>query len=87
MTKDDLKRLIRLDKLVAKMVGKDVTVSDKEVSDYIDKNKEALPQGQDENALKTQVKDQLKQQKTNEKVRAWLAKLQKDSKVVYFVQY
>jgi parvulin-like peptidyl-prolyl isomerase len=87
MSKDDLKKLIRLDKLVAKMVGKDVTVSDKEVTDYIEKNKEALPQGADEATLKKQVADQLKQQKTNDKVRAWLADIEKQSKVVKFVDY
>jgi predicted DNA-binding ArsR family transcriptional regulator len=87
MSKDDLKKLIRLDKLVAKMVGKDVTVSDKEVTDYIEKNKEALPQGADEATLKKQVADQLKQQKTNDKVRAWLADIEKQSKIVKFVDY
>ena len=86
MTSDDLRRLIRLDKLVQKMVGKDVTVSDKEVSDYIDKNKDSLP-STDEATLKKQVKAQLLQQKTNDKVRTWLADLQKKANIVQFVQY
>ncbi len=87
MGKEDLRKLIKLDKLVAKMVGKDVNVTDKEVDEYIEKNKEALPQEGDEDTLKKQVKEQLKQQKTNEKVRTWLAAIQKEAKVVYFVQY
>ena len=86
MTQDDLKKLIRLDKLVSKMVGKNVKVTDKEVADYIAKNKESLP-STDEATLKKQVKDQLIQQKTNEKVRTWLADLQKQANIVYFVQY
>lgn len=87
MTKDDLRHLIRLDKLVAKMVGKDVTVSDKEVADYMDKNKDMLPADQDQEALKKQVKDRLQQQKTSDKVKAWLEDLQTKAKVIYFVQY
>lgn len=87
MTQDDLKKLIRLDKLVAKMVGKDVKVTDAEVTKYIEDNREALPQGVEEAELKKQVTEQLKQQKTNEKVRTWLAQLQKEAKVTYFVQY
>lgn len=87
MSQDDLKKLIRLDKLVAKMVGKDIKVSDAEVNKYIEDNKDALPQDADEATLKKQVTEQLKQQKTNEKVRNWLAQLQKEANVTYFVQY
>jgi len=87
MSRDDLKRLIRLDKLVSKMVGKDVTVTDNEVSAYIEKNKDTLPQGTDQATLKKQVSDELKQQKTNEKVRTWLADLQKQASIKYYVQY
>lgn len=86
MTQDDLRRLIRLDKLVSKMVGKNVNVSDKEIADYIDKNKSNLPTS-DDATLKKQVKAQLTQQKTNEKVRTWLTEVQKQANIVYFVQY
>jgi foldase protein PrsA len=86
MSMDDLNKLIRLDKLVSKMVGKDVKVTDQEVAGYIEKNKESLP-STDEATLKKQVKEQLTQQKTSEKVRTWLADLQKQANVVYFKQY
>lgn len=87
MSQQDLRKLIRLDKIVQKMVGKDVKVTDQEVTKYIEDNREALPQNAEEAELKKQVKDQLRQQKTNEKVRAWLANLQKEANVTYFVQY
>lgn len=87
MSQNDLTKLIRLDKLVAKMVGKDIQVSDAEVTKYIEDNREALPQETEEAELKKQVTEQLKQQKTNEKVRTWLADLQKDARINYFVEY
>lgn len=87
MERTELEKLIRLDKLVAKMVGKDVKVTDEEVNSYIEKNRDALPQGTDEATLKKQVAEQLKQQKTNEKVRNWLADLQKQATIKYYVQY
>ncbi|HVA96306.1 MAG TPA: SurA N-terminal domain-containing protein [Candidatus Acidoferrales bacterium] len=86
MSQDDLRKLIRLDKLVQKMVGKDVKVTDKEVNDYIAKNKDSLP-STNEAALKKQVKAQLTQQKTNEAVQTWLANIQQKANIVYFVQY
>jgi foldase protein PrsA len=86
MSQDDLRRLIKLDKLVQKLVGKDVKVSDQEVNDYIAKNKDTLPAA-DDATLKKQVKAQLTQQKTNEAVQTWLANVQKQANIVYFVQY
>jgi parvulin-like peptidyl-prolyl isomerase len=87
MTQDDVRRYIRLDLIVRKIVGKDVNVTDEEVNKYIEENREALPEGQDEAALKKQVIEQLKQQKSNEKIRVWLADLQKEASVTHFVQY
>lgn len=87
MSKEDLRKLIRLDKMVGKMVGKDINITDKQVADYIEKNKESLPQGQNENELKATVKEQLKQQQLNEKVRTWLEDLQKNAKINRFVNY
>lgn len=87
LTKEDLKKLIRLDKMVSKMVGKDIKVSDKDIDAYIEKNKESLPEGQTEEQIRKSVSDSLRQQLLNEKVQKWLADLQAKAKVQYFVQY
>lgn len=87
INRDDLRKLIRLDKLVGKMVGKDIKITDKEIMDYIEKNRESLPQDQTDAQLKTTVSNQLKQQALSEKVQKWLADLQAKAKIQYFVQY
>lgn len=87
MSKEDLRKLIRLDKMVGKMVGKDIKITDQQVNEYIEQNKDALPTGQNENELKTTVKEQLRQQQLNEKVRVWLEDLQKNAKINKFVDY
>ncbi len=87
MTRSDLQRLVRLNKLVTKIVGKDVVVTDKEVDAYIVKNKDLFPEGQDEAKLKKDTKEGLMQEKISEKIKAWLADLEKKAKVIYFVQY
>lgn len=86
MSEDDLRNLIRLDQLVQKMVGKNIKVSDKEVNDYIAQNKSSLPNA-DDATLKKEAKAQVLQQKTNAAVQTWLANLQKNANIVYFVQY
>lgn len=87
MTRDDLRKLIRLDKLVEKIVGQNVTVTDKEISDYIDQNKDTMPQDATDAQLRKTATDAIKQNKLNEKVSAWLAGVQAKAKVIYFVQY
>ena len=87
MSRTELRKLIKLDKLVGKIVGKDVKVTDKEVADYIQQNKEMLPQDQTEEQLRKTATENLKQTKLNEKVRAWLESIQAKAKVLYFVQY
>lgn len=87
MTRADLRRIIRLDLMVTKMVEKDVKVSEKEIKDYIEKNKEILPKNQSESQLKKTVTERLKQQQLSVKAQEWLASLEKNAKVVKFVNY
>jgi hypothetical protein len=87
LTKEDLRKLIRLDKLVSKMVGKDIKVTDQEIDEYIEKNRESLPQDQTAEQLRKSVSDTLRQQQLNQKVQTWLASLQSKAKIQYFVQY
>ncbi len=87
MTRADLRKVIRLDLLVTKMVEKDVKVSEKEVSDYIEKNRDIMPKDQSESQLKKTVAERLKQQKLSQKAQEWLANLEKNAKVVKFVNY
>lgn len=84
MTRQDLREQIIIQKSLDKMLGKDIKISDKEVQDYIDKNKDSLPQGQNAADLKTSVKQQLYQQKLNEKISPWIQNLQKNAKIIYF---
>ncbi|MBU4016855.1 SurA N-terminal domain-containing protein [Patescibacteria group bacterium] len=87
MTRADLRKVIRLDLLVTKMVEKNIKISEKDVNDYIEKNKEMLPKDQSENELKKTVTERLKQQQLSEKAQAWLADLEKKAKIVKFVNY
>ena len=86
-TRDDLRKGLRINKLVTKMVGKDVKVTDKEILDYIEANRESLPQGETDEQLRKTVKEQLTQQALGAKAQAWVAELQKKAKIQYFVQY
>lgn len=87
MTRESLKNRIKLQKLVEKMVGKEIKVTDKEVDEYVEKNKDSIPVDSDTRKVKEGIKQQLREQKLQEKVQSWLSGLQKNAKVFYFVKY
>lgn len=87
MTKDDFVTQLKLQTLVKKMLGSKISVSDKEVTDYINQNKDSLPTGESEDQLKTQVKQQLEQQKLSQQAQALVQKLQQQAHITYFTNY
>lgn len=87
LTQADLVDQIKLQKVLDKMVGTSVKVSDSDVQAYIDKNQTTLPQGLSDADLRTQVMQQLQQQQLQEKTQAFVADLQKKAKITYFVNY
>jgi hypothetical protein len=87
MSRDDLRRIIKLDLLVTKMVGKDIKITDEDVDKYIEENKDILPKDQNEDQLKETARERLKQEMLPQRAQTWLADLEKNAKVVKFVNY
>lgn len=87
MTKSDFVAQVKIQKIVEKLLGKNIIVTDADIQDYMDKNKDSLPTDVDEATLKQQIKDQLTQQKLSEKAQVWLQDLQKKAKIQYFVNF
>ncbi len=87
MTREDLKQQIKLQKIVEKIVGPNVTVSEQEIDDYIKNNQSQLPQGETTEQLRADVKEQLRQQKISEKINTWVEELHTKAKINYFVQF
>lgn len=78
------KARIKIQMILDKLVGT-ITVSDKEIADYIEKNKASLPTDASEADLKSQAKESLRQQKYSEKVQALISGLQQKAKITYLI--
>ncbi len=87
LTREKLKEQIKIQKIVEKLFAKDIQVSDKEVQDFIDKNKELMPEGSSDAQIQEQTKTQLEQSKLNEKFQSWIATQRTNAKIHYFVKY
>lgn len=87
ITREDLIKDIKIQKLVEKMFAKDIKVADSEVTDYIDKNQSSIPTNLSSDEVKKQVRQQLEQQKLSTVFQTWLDNAQKNAKIQYFVNY
>ena len=84
MSLDKLKEQIKMQKIVEKLAAGNVITTDEEVQEYLEKNKDFLPEDATPEELKESVKQQLKQQKQNEQVQSWIQALQEKAKITYF---
>jgi len=87
MTKQELVAQLKLRNLVEKLLVDKIKVTDKEIADYTEKNKDTFPANLTSDEIKKSVGEQLKQQKLAGASQAWLEGLNKNSKINYFVSY
>lgn len=87
MTRKDLEGQLRIQKLVEKMLAKDVKITDKEVNDYIEKNKATLPEDLKADEATKAARQQLEQQKLSQKAQSFIENLQSKAKINYLVNY
>ncbi len=87
MTKQDFLTQLKLRNLVEKLLSDQIKITNAEISDYIEKNKDTLPTNLKGDEMKKRVEEQLRQQKLASKSQGWLTNLQKNAKINYFVNY
>lgn len=87
ITKDDLSKQLRVQKLIEKIIEKEITVSDKEIEDYVKSNKDTLFKDKKPEEATAEAKETLKQQKLNEKFNSWIEELKAKAKIDYFLRY
>lgn len=87
MKRSDLIDQIRIQKIVEKKFAKEITVTDKEIDDYISQNKITTPDNTKPEDTRARVKQQLEQQKLSEKFQSWVTDLRKKAKINYIVNF
>lgn len=87
MTRDSLANQIMLQKTIEKLLGNQISVTDQEVSDYIEKNKDAISSDAKPEEVRNGVKEQLEQQKLSEKINSWIEELRQNAKITSFVNF
>lgn len=86
-TRKDLEKQIKMQIIVEKILGNDITVTDKEISDYFTTNTSYYPKGTKLEEKSAEIKSTLTSQKLNEKVQPWLDNLKKSAKIYSFLNF
>jgi len=83
MTREDLEKQITLQKLVDKLAGADVEVTDEQVEAFLEENKDFLPEEATEEELNDLAKEQISSQGRSEAINNWLEKIKNEANIIY----
>jgi len=83
----ELQRLVRQQKVVEVLVGAEIEVTDEQIDEYLEENKDFLPEDMEEAELREMVEQQLKNQLLSEQYQQWSTDLKNDAKINYFGKY
>ncbi len=87
MTKSDFEEQLKIQQQVEKLLGSKITITDKQIDDYIAQNKDSLPPTATGSALRAQVKQQLEQQELTAQFQSFITTLQQNAHITYFTNY
>jgi hypothetical protein len=85
MTKADFDEQIRLQMLLTKLIGKDIVITDEEITNYRATNSATLV-ATDEAALNAEARDAILTQQVGEKIQPWFTSLRSKAQIVTFAQ-
>lgn len=80
--RSNLMKQIELQKMIEKLAGEGVEVSDEEADVYLEENSDFLPEDSSPEELMEIAKEQLKQQQLNQKIQEIVFRLKDEAKVV-----
>jgi foldase protein PrsA len=86
-TVDDLRVQIRFQKLVEKILGPKITVTDAEIKEYFNTNKSTFPAGSTLEKMQEQIKAAIFQEKLSTEYTNWITEIKTNAKLKYFVSF
>ncbi len=87
LTINELRRQIKMQLAVDAMVGADVQIDEEAIAEYLENNRDFLPEDLSDEELDDLAEQQLQQQKMGEKYQEWMDELKEEANIQYFVDY
>ena len=86
-TRKGIEEEIKIQLIVEEILGKDIEVTEAELQNYFEENKEFLGEDASFEEMEEALKEQLRQEKTNEKITSWLEELKQNARINYFLKF
>ena len=87
MTQQDLEEQIQLRLLLDKLLAGKTKVTDKEINNYLEENRDSYPAEMTEPELKKTIGEQLENQKLSNAAQELLTKLKDEANIKYYINY
>jgi SurA-like protein len=87
MTIEELKDRVRIQKMVEKILVEKSVVTEEDVDQYIEANKEFLPESTDEAQIRADVRLQLSQEKMGMAFNEWYEEAKESARIRYFADW
>lgn len=83
MSRVELREQIKIQKMIEKMVGANIQVSDQEIDSYLEENKDFLPQEVSSEEAREDARSKITQQKISEEIQTWINSLKEKAVINY----
>lgn len=87
MTRENLEDQVEIQLLVEKILEGDIEITDEEVSQYIEDNRDFLPEDLNEEELRAEALDQIRQQRLSQEFQTWLQDQRDAAEIDILVNY
>lgn len=87
LTREYLEEQIRIQLIIEETVGKDISITDEEIEDYFEGNKDYFGEDVLFEEVKDQLEEELRQTKLTEEYQLWLEELKQQASIHYFLKF
>jgi len=86
-TRQALEKQIKIQLIVEEILGKEVSITDEEIRNYFEENKDYFGEDATLEGVKEQAREDLRQTKLGEGFQSWLEELKQKAKIHYFLKF
>lgn len=86
-TRQALEEQIKIELIIEEIVGKEISITDEEIENYFEENKDYFEEETTFEEVKDQLEEELTQTKLSENFQSWLEELKQKARIYYFLKF
>ena len=86
-TRQALEEQIKIELIIEEILDEEISISEEQVQDYFEENKEFLGEEVAFEEVKDQLEEELRQQELSNRFQSWLEELKQKARIYYFLKF